>query len=382
MGGRDPHEDHRVASPLELLFDLTFAIAFNIAGQQLAHLLAEGHLWAGLLGFGFAVFAVTWAWVNFTWFASAYDSDDVPYRLKVLVQIAGVLVLAAGVPRAFEHGDFTVMTLGYAIMRVALVAQWLRAAASHPAGRRTALRMALGVTLCEVGWIGLLLVPAAWRGWAWLVLVPCELLVPVWGERAGATPWHPHHISERYGLLTLILLGESVLAATTTIQGALDAGRLSVRFIGNSVGTLLVFFSMWWIYFDRPMHGLLRSNREGFLWGYGHFVLFAAMAAVGAGLGVFADHLGGHGATAAWQASAALGVPVALFVFGVWFLVLRPLHRSALLALVFPLGSALVVGLSLLGSAWTVLLIGGVLAALVAVLIAVCAGRREAAPQH
>jgi low temperature requirement protein LtrA len=80
-------------------------------------------------------FAIWWAWVNFTWFASAYDTDDVAYRLLTFVQIVGVLILAAGVPAAFVHGDFTVMTIGYVVMRVALVTQWLRAAHGDPSGR-------------------------------------------------------------------------------------------------------------------------------------------------------------------------------------------------------------------------------------------------------
>ena len=53
--------------------------------------------------------------------------------------------------------------------------------------------------------------------------------MPVWAERAGATPWHPHHIAERYGLFTLIVLGESVLAATLAIQAALERPRTTGR---------------------------------------------------------------------------------------------------------------------------------------------------------
>jgi len=80
MGGRDPHQPHRTATPLELFFDLTFVIAFGVAGSQFAHEIAEAHFGAGLLGFSFAMFAVIWAWINFTWFASAYDTDDWVFR--------------------------------------------------------------------------------------------------------------------------------------------------------------------------------------------------------------------------------------------------------------------------------------------------------------
>jgi low temperature requirement protein LtrA len=69
MSGRDPHEPHRAATPLELLFDLTFVIAFGVAASQFAHILATGGTGAGLAGFSFATFAVSWAWINFILFA-------------------------------------------------------------------------------------------------------------------------------------------------------------------------------------------------------------------------------------------------------------------------------------------------------------------------
>src|SRR5712692_8628000 len=118
MRGRDPHETHRTATPLELLFDLTFATSFGLAASEVAPVLAEGHFIAGLVGFGFASFAICWAWINFSWFSSAYDTDDWVFRLVTMVQMMGVLVLAAGVPRLFAsiersgHLDNSVMVLG------------------------------------------------------------------------------------------------------------------------------------------------------------------------------------------------------------------------------------------------------------------------------
>ena len=99
-------------------------------------------------------FAIWWAWMNFTWFASAYDCDDVPYRLAVFVQIAGALILAAGVPAMFETRAPNVATLtGYVVMRLAIVAQWLRAAASDPDHRVTARRYAAGITVLQLAWV-------------------------------------------------------------------------------------------------------------------------------------------------------------------------------------------------------------------------------------
>ena len=94
MRGRDPNEPHRAATPLELLFDLTFVIAFGLAASQFAHALAEGHYANGLLGFAFAAFAVCLAWSNFTWFASAYDTDDWIFRVATMAQMIGVLIFA------------------------------------------------------------------------------------------------------------------------------------------------------------------------------------------------------------------------------------------------------------------------------------------------
>src|SRR3954451_11143699 len=134
MAGRDPDEDGRASTPLELLFDLTFVIAFGAASDQLAHALAESHVHEGILGFAFATFAVSWAWINFTWFASAYDTDDWPFRLTTMVQMVGVLILALGLPQMFEsvthhdeHLDVRLMVVGYVVMRAPMVVQWLRA---------------------------------------------------------------------------------------------------------------------------------------------------------------------------------------------------------------------------------------------------------------
>jgi len=147
---------HRVATPLELLFDLCFVVAVAQASTKLRHAPGEAHVTTGAVDYLAVFFSIGWAWMNFPWFASAsasasaYDVDDVPYRVATFVQIVGVLILAAGVPRAFDH-DFAIVTLGYAVMRCGLVAQWLRAArGADPAGRRGALGYALGVSVCAV----------------------------------------------------------------------------------------------------------------------------------------------------------------------------------------------------------------------------------------
>src|SRR6478752_1755721 len=109
MTGRPVDEEHRVATPLELLFDLTFVVAVAQVAAELAHGIADDQVGDSVLGFVMVFFAIWWAWMNFTWFASAYDTDDVPYRLLTLLQIVGVLILAAGIPRMFDEREFRVV---------------------------------------------------------------------------------------------------------------------------------------------------------------------------------------------------------------------------------------------------------------------------------
>src|SRR5579859_7341760 len=113
MVARDADEVHRVATPLELLFDLCFVVAVARAAAQLHADISAGHGWHAVGNYVMVFFAIWWAWMNFTWFASAYDVDDAVYRLTTLVQITGVLVLAAGVSRAAEYADFRTITVGY-----------------------------------------------------------------------------------------------------------------------------------------------------------------------------------------------------------------------------------------------------------------------------
>ncbi len=225
MRPRDPGQTHRPATPLELLFDLVFVVAVSTAAEQLAQRAGHGELGPALAAYLLVFFAIWWAWMNFTWFASAYDTDDVPYRLTTLVQMAGALVLAAGVDNAFADGDFAVITVGYVVMRLAMVVQWLRAARSDPGHRRTARRYAGGITAVQLGWVARLLLPGPVALAGFLLLVLLELAVPAWAERAGVTPYHRDHIAERYGLFTLIVLGETTSPVDRGRQCAVRPGH-------------------------------------------------------------------------------------------------------------------------------------------------------------
>ncbi|MFD8320499.1 low temperature requirement protein A [Kitasatospora purpeofusca] len=375
MVPRSREEPHRVATPLELFFDLCFVVAVGQAGRELAHDLAEGHWGDGLTGYFFAFFAIWWAWMNFTWFASAYDCDDVPYRVTTLVQIAGVLILAAGVPRLFADQDIVLSVVGYVVMRLAMVTQWLRAAAAEEGpARGVALRYAVGITLCQIGWAVVLVLPHDVRSVVIPIGILAELSVPVVAELRTQTTWHPHHIAERYGLFTLIVLGETVAAATVAVQSAVDEHEGLARLLPVAAGGLLICFSAWWIYFARPVHDHLRSNRQAFLWGYGHYLVFGAAAAIGSGLEVAVESAVHQAHVSETAATATVTVPTALYLVTVWALHSRHVKTGAA-QLLLPVASVAVLACTAAGGSG-VLVAGLVTALTVAVGVALHARER------
>lgn len=259
LRARDPEEQGRVASELELFTDLCFVVAVGQAAQALHHGLTSGHAGTAVLGYGMAFFAIWWAWLNFSWFSSAYDNDDVGFRLLTILQILGALTLAGGIATfaaGMEEGvgHFGLIIVGYVIMRVGLVLQWLRAARNDPLHRRTCLRYAFGITVVQLGWIAFY--PAthveALVVTLYAVLVVCELVVPFWAERPGQTTWHPHHIAERYGLFFMIVLGETILSSTSAVQQAFTGDtEHRVALAAVTLGGVLIVFSLWWLYFSR-----------------------------------------------------------------------------------------------------------------------------------
>src|SRR4029078_5714825 len=237
LTGRDPGEAHRASTPLELLFDLTFVVAFGIAANELARYLADGRIPPGIAGFVFAIFAVSWAWINYSWFASAYDTDDWVFRLATMVQMAGVIVLSLGLPQMFssldEGGviDTRVMVGGYVIMRVAMLFLWWQVSLHDPERRRTARGYMFSIGTAQVGWVvcavlDLTVVPAFV---CFTALILYLLAGPFRAERTGGTPWPPHHIAERYGLLVIITLGEVIIGTVASLNAVVHG---EARWVG------------------------------------------------------------------------------------------------------------------------------------------------------
>lgn len=356
MVSRDPHERHRTATTLELLYDLTVVVAFSAAASQLAHLVVEGHVWQGITTFAFSMFAVVWAWISYSWFMSAYDTDDWFVRIATGVQMVGVCILTLGIP-PLAHGlddgwhlDNAVMVGGYVVMRLSMVALWLRVAISDPASRRVALGYVGSLLVAQAGWILLAVLPLTVLPTSAVVAVlyVIELSGPYLNERhKGGTPWHPHHIAERYGLLVIIALGEVILGTVEAVQTLVDGTGWTIDAGVLLLAGLGLAFALWWTYFTVPFGDVLHASRSGsFVWGYSQPLLFAAIAAAGAGLHVAALWFAGHSPLSELMVVATIGLPVLAFgaVFIVSTVVLMPaghlLHAGLAAITVVVLGAA------------------------------------------
>lgn len=328
MSGRDPAEPHRVATPLELLFDLTFVVAFGVAAAELAHLLAEGHIRAGLTGFVCATLLVCWAWVGFSWFASAYDTDDWVYRLLTMLQMVGVIILALGLPPLYasidegEHVDNRLVVAGYIVMRIALVALWIRAAKQDPARRSICLTYATTISVAQIGWIAIMIIDASLPVTFVLVglMAMVELAGPWYVEtRIGSAPWHAHHIAERYGLLTIIALGEGIVGTVASLSAEVTVGGWTVDAALVATAGIGLTFGMWWIYFVVPASHLLHANRrKAIRFGYSHIPLYGAIVATGAGLhaaGYYIDH---HSVLSSVGTVLTVAIPVGVYIASIF----------------------------------------------------------------
>ncbi|WP_054681537.1 low temperature requirement protein A [Microbacterium sp. No. 7] len=375
MAGRNTGEGHRPASPLELFFDLTFVVAFIVIGAEYAHGIATGHAGPATVAFLIAMLAVLWAWTGYSWFASAFDNDDWLFRVLTLTQMAGVVVLAIGVPALFssliDGGPVSakLMVTGYVIMRVAVVAQWLRVAFTDVRYRRLAFGYAVTVGVIQLGWVAWSLLPIPLvPGLLLLVLVwaielACPIVIERWsaGRGIGGSPWHPHHIAERYGLLAIIAIGETVIGTVEAARRISDAeGWTLGAVLAIGIG-ILTSFALWWAYFLIPSAPVLAARRDKVVpWAYGHLLLFASIVATGAGL-----HVVGYGAVGPYPVAtvtvvAAIAIPVAVFLVTTFLLhgwLVSSLSRNPahVVAFAAPVVAVLVAALG--GPLWACLLI-------------------------
>jgi low temperature requirement protein LtrA len=337
---RSKADAHRAATELELLFDLVFVVAIALAAVGLHHAIAEAHYIDGIIKFLLAFFALWWPWNHFTWFASAFDNDDASYRTSVMVMMFGALMIAGSMPAFFESLDLRLMAVGYSILRLAYVFLWYRAGKANPDYKVTAQRYVWGQVFIQIAWLAsAFLVPIGstyvFIGFGIGVLL--ELMIPYYANKAKVMPWHKHHIIERFGLLNIIVLGEIVLSAALALQSMSKSGDWTVDLILIAVCATIVPFVLWWLYFCEEENLSSEEPNHVFLWGYGHYIIFASAAAIGAGFAALIDASGHHPHGDPKAALWVISTSTFFYVFGLWFI--RDRHvmhtKSASLLLLF-----------------------------------------------
>jgi low temperature requirement protein LtrA len=277
----EQRSSERTSTPLELFFDLCFVVAVAALARGLHD---EPNLGGALRFLGLFV-PVWWSWMIFSWYATAFDNDDVPYRVTLLAAMLSMLGLAASVGEVGVEPDAAVsFVLAYASMRLLMTGLFLRAWRPAPASLRPfVILYAAGNALGAAVWLSSLLVPEPGRYAVWAVGLFVELLGPILAVRTLSNPrvsFHPRHIAERYGLFTIIVLGESVLAV---VVGTADTDWEPSAVL-TAVFGFVVAACVWWLYFDHVgSSGIELGPRPAFYWGYGHFAVYAGIAAFGVG---------------------------------------------------------------------------------------------------
>lgn len=287
---RNREESHRAATPLELLFDLCFVVSVAVLAAKLHYKLSDGEFASGITTYVALFIPIWWAWTSYSWFTTAFDNGDLIFRLLTLGQMAGVLAVAATIPAAFT-GETGAFGVAYALMRLPLVAQWLRAARDDRSHRSFATRYAIGTSLAQALWIVGAAVNGPSRVTVWVVAVLVDMITPFLATKvAPGRVFHAAHITERYGLFTLIVLGETILAVSIGLRDVIDKGGLDSSTVIVCASALTTAFAIWWLYFDTlGSNALERHRKAAFIWGYGHALLYAAIAALGAGVAAQLD---------------------------------------------------------------------------------------------
>lgn len=240
--GPGAEEKERSASWLELFFDLVFVVAI----AQLALVLSDDPSLAGLGRFVLLFAPIWWAWLGYTVYADRFDADDVAFRVLMLAGMLAVAGLAVAVPEAFVGGSLP-FALCYIANRLVLIFMYLRVSRSVPEARRVARFLNGAYAGGTALWLVSLLFPEPVRFIFWAAAILLEASIPLAFRRVMVSvPFHATHLPERFGLFTIIVLGESLVAVVIGL-GDVDWG---LRTGWIAVAGFLAAGALWWVYFD------------------------------------------------------------------------------------------------------------------------------------
>ena len=281
----DSHHERKVTW-LELFYDLVFVVIIS----QLAHKLVTGDPVASLGGFILLFIPVWWVWIGSTFYTERFETDGLETRLIFflkMIPVAGLAIFIRGGLGETSAG----FALSYAAARGIITLLWLRATIHVVEFRPVGVRYVAGFTLSFLLFISSVLVDPPLRFAFWAAGLLLDLVTPATtlAAQAKLPRFNTSKLPERFGLLVLIVLGESVVGV---VSGVAEGGEFSHLTAGRGVLGLAVGFGLWWVYFDNvarrpPRAGVLRA----FSWSYLHLPLVMGIAATGASItNVLAQH--------------------------------------------------------------------------------------------
>lgn len=275
----EPTLGERHASWLELFFDLVFVLAV----AQVTRILTDQSGPAGLLKYAVLFLPVWWSWVGYTFYADRFETDEAEYRILMFCGMLTVAAFSLCVGGAFTPTGDTSAVISYALVRLVLIGLYVRAAYFVPLARVYCRQFIIGFGAACVLWIGSLFLPAPYRYAAWGLAILVELVTPFLDRRnATVIPIDRSHIPERFGLFTIIVLGEAVIA---TAMGASQTAWTVPSIATASIGFAMAA-AIWWIIFDFVEDNAVVSPRlfPRFVYLYGHYFVVASIVAIGVGV--------------------------------------------------------------------------------------------------
>lgn len=276
-------EEGRRATWLELFFDLVFVAAVAQVGTHLQ----DDYSVHGLARFSVLFLLIWWAWLGHTAYSTRFDTDDVVQRGLTFLQMFLVAVMAINATSALDSRDSAGFAAAYAVMRLVLVVQFFRAR-RVPRARALATRYALTCGAAACLWLTSALVPAPARFWVWALALAIDMGTPLLASgHLIRVPHDAAHLPERYGLFSIILLGEAMVAI---MSGMAQQQGWSIAAASSAVMGMALIFAVWWWYFDgvdAVAERRVRSPREVarfHAWSYLHFPLYLGIAVTGVGI--------------------------------------------------------------------------------------------------
>lgn len=273
------HGVEHKAGWLELFYDLIYVAAFIQLGDALSAHYAEMKALAFLIFAG--LFAPLWlTWTSFTFFSNRFVVDDFLHRALVFGQMFGIAGMAVNVGGVFE-GDPRRFVLCLVLARAVLVAFYARSYRAESRARELSRRNLITFGIGALIWLISAFTPAPWGYGLWAVALLVDFSAGLSRQSralSGRYPPDAEHMTERYGLLTIIVLGE----AFVKVLSAVAAEGMSGQYVLMSVLALAITFSLWWIYFDDIAHSRIKGSALApYIWVYTHLPLTLGMVGVG-----------------------------------------------------------------------------------------------------